>query len=71
MIAPGIELDAREVLQRKQNMRVVVAALDPELIYGVDLRSVLGALLVQFPDRVDRGAGSRGARAQPSKASRS
>ena len=52
VIAPGIELDAREVLQRKQNMRVVVAALDPELIYGVDLRSVLGALLVQFPDRV-------------------
>src|SRR5436190_1063333 len=52
VIAPGLELDAREVLQRKPNMRVVVAALDPELIYGVDLRSVLGALLVQYPDRV-------------------
>src|SRR5262245_26541770 len=52
VIAPGIELDAREVLQKKPNMRVVIAALDPELIYGVDLRSVLGALLVQFPDRV-------------------
>ncbi len=52
VIAPGLELDARAVLQRKPNMRVVVAALDPELIYGVDLRSVLGALLVQFPDRV-------------------
>ena len=52
VIAPGLELDAREVLQRKPNMRVIVAALDPELIYGVDLRSVLGALLVQLPDRV-------------------
>ena len=52
VIAPGLELDAREVLQRKPNMRVIVTALDPELIYGVDLRSVLGALLVQFPDRV-------------------
>jgi phosphoribosylaminoimidazolecarboxamide formyltransferase / IMP cyclohydrolase len=52
VIAPGLELDAREVLQRKPNMRVVIAALDPELTYGVDLRSVLGALLVQFPDRV-------------------
>ncbi len=52
VIAPGLELDAREVLQKKPNMRVVIAALDPGLIYGVDLRSVLGALLVQFPDRV-------------------
>ena len=52
VIAPAIELEAREVLQRKPNMRVVVAALDPELIYGVDMRSILGALLVQFPDRV-------------------
>jgi phosphoribosylaminoimidazolecarboxamide formyltransferase/IMP cyclohydrolase len=52
VIAPGLELDAREVLQRKPNMRVVVTALDPAQIYGVDLRSVLGALLVQLPDRV-------------------
>jgi phosphoribosylaminoimidazolecarboxamide formyltransferase / IMP cyclohydrolase len=52
VIAPGLELDARTVLERKPNMRVLVAALDPELIYGVDLRSVLGAMLVQFPDRV-------------------
>jgi phosphoribosylaminoimidazolecarboxamide formyltransferase/IMP cyclohydrolase len=52
VIAPGLELDARDVLQRKPNMRVIVTALDPELIYAVDLRSVLGALLVQFPDRV-------------------
>jgi phosphoribosylaminoimidazolecarboxamide formyltransferase/IMP cyclohydrolase len=52
VIAPGIELEARAVLQKKPNLRVVIAALDPELIYGVDLRSVLGALLVQFPDRV-------------------
>jgi phosphoribosylaminoimidazolecarboxamide formyltransferase / IMP cyclohydrolase len=52
VIAPGMELDARPTLARKPNMRVVIAALDPELFYGVDIRSVLGALLVQLPDRV-------------------
>jgi phosphoribosylaminoimidazolecarboxamide formyltransferase/IMP cyclohydrolase len=52
VIAPGLELDARPILARKANMRVVIAALDPNLFYGVDVRSVLGALLVQLPDRV-------------------
>jgi phosphoribosylaminoimidazolecarboxamide formyltransferase/IMP cyclohydrolase len=52
VIAPGLELDARPILARKANMRIVIAALDPELFYGVDIRSVLGALLVQLPDRV-------------------
>jgi phosphoribosylaminoimidazolecarboxamide formyltransferase/IMP cyclohydrolase len=33
-------------------MRVLTAPLDPELTYGVDIRSVLGALLLQLPDRV-------------------
>jgi phosphoribosylaminoimidazolecarboxamide formyltransferase/IMP cyclohydrolase len=55
VIAPGIELDTRPILARKANMRVVIAALDQELYYGPDLRSVLGALLVQLPDRVTEG----------------
>jgi phosphoribosylaminoimidazolecarboxamide formyltransferase/IMP cyclohydrolase len=53
VIAPGIELDARSILARKPNMRVVIAALDPELFYGLDIRSILGAALVQLPDRVN------------------
>lgn len=52
VIAPGLELDARSILARKPNMRVVIAALDPELFYGIDMRTVLGALLVQIPDQV-------------------
>jgi phosphoribosylaminoimidazolecarboxamide formyltransferase / IMP cyclohydrolase len=52
VIAPGLELDARPVLARKSNMRVIVADLDPARFYGMDVRSVLGAMLVQVPDRV-------------------
>jgi phosphoribosylaminoimidazolecarboxamide formyltransferase/IMP cyclohydrolase len=52
VIAPAIEPDARPVLARKPNMRVVAAMLDPDFFYGVDVRSVLGAMLVQLPDRV-------------------
>jgi phosphoribosylaminoimidazolecarboxamide formyltransferase/IMP cyclohydrolase len=52
VIAPGLELEARTVLARKQNMRVVIAALEPDVFYGADARSILGAVLVQLPDRV-------------------
>jgi phosphoribosylaminoimidazolecarboxamide formyltransferase/IMP cyclohydrolase len=52
VIAPEIEPDARPILARKTNMRVVVAPLDAGRSYGIDMRSVLGALLVQVPDRV-------------------
>jgi phosphoribosylaminoimidazolecarboxamide formyltransferase/IMP cyclohydrolase len=55
VIAPGLELDARPILARKQNMRVVVAELDPQRFYGADFRSILGAFLVQLPDRVVEG----------------
>jgi phosphoribosylaminoimidazolecarboxamide formyltransferase/IMP cyclohydrolase len=52
VIAPAVDEDAKPILARKANMRVLTAPLDPELIYGVDVRSVLGALLLQLPDRV-------------------
>jgi phosphoribosylaminoimidazolecarboxamide formyltransferase/IMP cyclohydrolase len=52
VIAPGVEPPALEVLARKANMRVVVADLDPVRAYGLDVRSILGAVLVQLPDRV-------------------
>jgi phosphoribosylaminoimidazolecarboxamide formyltransferase/IMP cyclohydrolase len=52
VIAPSIENEARPVLAKKQNLRVVIAPLEPELMVGVDVRSVLGAFLVQLPDRV-------------------
>ena len=52
VIAPAVDRAALAILSRKAKMRVVVAPLDPDLIQGVDVRSVLGALLVQVPDRV-------------------
>jgi phosphoribosylaminoimidazolecarboxamide formyltransferase/IMP cyclohydrolase len=52
VVAPGVDEEARPILARKTNMRVLTAPLDPELTYGVDVRSVLGALLLQLPDRV-------------------
>jgi phosphoribosylaminoimidazolecarboxamide formyltransferase/IMP cyclohydrolase len=52
VIAPGADDPAREILARKANMRVVVTDLEPGADYGVDVRSILGAVLVQAPDRV-------------------
>ena len=52
VVAPGVDDDARAVLARKQNMRVVVAQLGDLGAGGLELRSVLGALLVQQRDVV-------------------
>jgi phosphoribosylaminoimidazolecarboxamide formyltransferase/IMP cyclohydrolase len=52
VIAPAVAPPAVEVLARKANMRVAVADLDPLRAYGLDIRSILGAVLVQLPDRV-------------------
>lgn len=52
VIAPGVEEAARPLLARKVNMRVIVTDLDPQHNYGPDVRSVLGAVLVQSSDRV-------------------
>jgi phosphoribosylaminoimidazolecarboxamide formyltransferase/IMP cyclohydrolase len=53
LIAPGVDAPARGVLARKANMRVVTAdmrALDSD---GWELRSILGAVLVQQRDHVE------------------
>jgi phosphoribosylaminoimidazolecarboxamide formyltransferase/IMP cyclohydrolase len=52
VVAPGVADDARTILARKPNMRVLIAELDPSREPGMDIRSVLGAVLVQAPDRV-------------------
>jgi phosphoribosylaminoimidazolecarboxamide formyltransferase/IMP cyclohydrolase len=51
VIAPSVDPDAREVLAKKANMRVVTAAFDA-LRGGVDVRSILGAMLAQERDVV-------------------
>jgi phosphoribosylaminoimidazolecarboxamide formyltransferase / IMP cyclohydrolase len=53
VIAPAVAAEARPLLARKANMRVIAADLDADRFYGYDVRSVLGAVLLQFPDRVD------------------
>jgi phosphoribosylaminoimidazolecarboxamide formyltransferase/IMP cyclohydrolase len=58
VIAPEVDRAAVPILARKTNMRVVIAELAADRFYGVDVRSILGALLVQAPDRVSE-AGSR------------
>jgi phosphoribosylaminoimidazolecarboxamide formyltransferase/IMP cyclohydrolase len=54
VIAPGVEEDARPILAAKSNMRVVVADLTPagDLTSRRELRSILGAMLVQQRDEV-------------------
>ena len=52
VIAPSVDEDARPVLAKKANMRIVTTDLDPDRFYGSDVRSILGATLVQLPDRV-------------------
>ena len=54
VIAPGVEEDARPILAKKANMRVVVANLTPvdNRESRRELRSILGAMLVQQRDEV-------------------
>jgi phosphoribosylaminoimidazolecarboxamide formyltransferase / IMP cyclohydrolase len=52
VIAPSVDKAARSILARKGNMRVVTAGFDALRSGGADLRSVLGAMLVQECDRV-------------------
>jgi len=60
VIAPGVEEAARDVLATKTNMRVVVVDLAPfrRPPADVEVRSVLGAALVQERDRVTEAAGA-------------
>src|SRR5436190_18461523 len=50
VVAPSVEDAARPILARKANMRVVTA--DFGAIGGLEMRSILGAVLVQDRDRV-------------------
>jgi phosphoribosylaminoimidazolecarboxamide formyltransferase/IMP cyclohydrolase len=57
VIAPAVDEEARRILASKANMRVVVADLAPMTDNnGRDLRSILGAVLVQSRDRVVEAA---------------
>jgi phosphoribosylaminoimidazolecarboxamide formyltransferase/IMP cyclohydrolase len=51
VIAPSVEGSARDVLARKTNMRVITADFE-SLRAGADLRTILGAMLLQERDRV-------------------
>jgi len=59
VIAPAVDDEARAVLARKTQMRVVTADFS-QLAQGadLDLRSILGAVLVQERDRVVEASGS-------------
>ncbi|MES1254107.1 MAG: bifunctional phosphoribosylaminoimidazolecarboxamide formyltransferase/IMP cyclohydrolase [Acidobacteriota bacterium] len=52
VIAPSVEPEAAAVLARKPNMRVVTASFDELRSGGVELRTILGAALVQERDWV-------------------
>ncbi|HTK28271.1 MAG TPA: bifunctional phosphoribosylaminoimidazolecarboxamide formyltransferase/IMP cyclohydrolase [Vicinamibacterales bacterium] len=52
VIAPGVEDAARPILARKARMRVVTARFEALKGFSTELRSILGALLVQQRDRV-------------------
>ena len=51
VIAPGLDTGARAILAKKANMRVVIAAFDAIMTAG-DVRSILGAVLIQERDVV-------------------
>ena len=52
VIAPSLEPAAKEVLARKPNMRVVTADFSALRFGAPELRSILGAMLMQDRDRV-------------------
>jgi len=52
VIAPGVDAEARQVLAKKANMRVVVADFEALRAGGLDYRSILGAVLAQERDLV-------------------
>jgi phosphoribosylaminoimidazolecarboxamide formyltransferase/IMP cyclohydrolase len=52
VIAPAVADEAREILKRKADMRVVVADFTAAIPGSLELRSILGGLLVQERDDV-------------------
>jgi phosphoribosylaminoimidazolecarboxamide formyltransferase/IMP cyclohydrolase len=55
VIVPSVDPAARDVLARKANMRVVTADFGALRAEGLELRSILGSVLVQERDRVGEG----------------
>jgi phosphoribosylaminoimidazolecarboxamide formyltransferase / IMP cyclohydrolase len=68
VIVPGVEADARPILAGKSNMRVVTANFDRLKSAGLEVRTILGAALMQERDFVVEarqawtGAGAGGLR---------
>jgi phosphoribosylaminoimidazolecarboxamide formyltransferase / IMP cyclohydrolase len=52
VVAPGVDEAARLILARKTNMRVVAAAFEGTATPGLEVRSILGAMLAQARDVV-------------------
>ena len=52
VVAPAVDDDARAVLARKPNMRVIVADLEALRHPGLEYRSILGGMLAQERDAV-------------------
>jgi phosphoribosylaminoimidazolecarboxamide formyltransferase/IMP cyclohydrolase len=52
VVAPAVDADARPILAGKANMRVVTADFDRLRSGGLEIRSILGAVLVQERDVV-------------------
>jgi len=52
VVAPGASDEALAILAVKTQMRVVIADLSPASSAGIELRSILGGVLVQERDRV-------------------
>ena len=55
VIVPAVDVDARDILAAKPNMRVVVADFNALRSGGLELRTILGAALVQERDLVIEG----------------
>jgi phosphoribosylaminoimidazolecarboxamide formyltransferase/IMP cyclohydrolase len=56
VIAPAVDEAARPILARKTNMRVVIVDFESFAAAGLDVRSIIGASLVQDRDRVVEAA---------------
>ena len=55
IIAPEFSVEARAILQKKKNLRLIRLLVDPAAVRSAnDVRSVVGGLLVQDPDIADK-----------------
>jgi phosphoribosylaminoimidazolecarboxamide formyltransferase / IMP cyclohydrolase len=69
IIAPEFEAEARGLLQRKKNLRLIrLTSSPPEVRSAIDIRSVAGGVLVQDPDIVQEITQRVVAKRKPTKA---